>query len=595
MSSARHEQASKAADGGGFDMSALLPLMMMRGGGGAAAGSDYPWLQMMLAVLIPFLLRIMQPRMSEAFDNARLFRNRYAKRQIRYVKDTVWRWWDDKPDADQTVNAVIQKSILTYINKELPHVARSWPLSELSARKESRSVAGSSSYAHMSYLCAPPHGAWVDLGNGIELAIVEHDTSAAGIAGASACNEKKNVTTTYTLRTSLRRIGELNAFVDACVDAYNADLLSKVDSSRYMYTPVFAPLTAASDKDKAAQAAQACMLFKQYKLSDVRTFASFFHPEKASVLSLVDQFVAKTGKFAVAGYPQKLGFLLHGPPGTGKTSFIKALAQYTNRHIVNIPLSRIKTNQELMNIMFDQKILLVGPDSGTAVPLPHSRVIFVMEDIDAASSIVLARTSGGGGSCRSAAETKDKDGSAVADAIMMGAAAMVAASSVASSMTDSSTASSSELGSSPNDDGMSSEDSSPMRGPLCFKDFLKEEPAGDALTLAALLNVLDGVVDTPDRIVVMTSNHPEKLDPALIRPGRINRKVYLGNVRVAEATSMVRHYFADLSAAHEARLADAFVDDAFSPAQVEAMCAEHDDPGTLLESFGAHVGPACMQ
>lgn len=39
----------------------------------------------------------------------------------------------------------------------------------------------------------------------------------------------------------------------------------------------------------------------------------------------------------------------------------------------------------------------------------------------------------------------------------------------------------------------------------------------DALNLAGLLNVLDGVVDTPGRIVVMSTNHPEKLDPALIR------------------------------------------------------------------------------
>ena len=37
--------------------------------------------------------------------------------------------------------------------------------------------------------------------------------------------------------------------------------------------------------------------------------------------------------------------------------------------------------------------------------------------------------------------------------------------------------------------------------------------------------MLDGVVDTPNRIVIMTTNHPEKLDPALIRPGRINKKV----------------------------------------------------------------------
>ena len=43
-----------------------------------------------------------------------------------------------------------------------------------------------------------------------------------------------------------------------------------------------------------------------------------------------------------------------------------------------------------------------------------------------------------------------------------------------------------------------------------------------------LLNVLDGIVDTPGRIVVMTTNHIETLDPALIRPGRIDKRICLG-------------------------------------------------------------------
>lgn len=46
-----------------------------------------------------------------------------------------------------------------------------------------------------------------------------------------------------------------------------------------------------------------------------------------------------------------------------------------------------------------------------------------------------------------------------------------------------------------------------------------------------LLNVLDGVVDTPGRIVVMTTNYPEALDAALIRPGRIDKIIYLGHMR----------------------------------------------------------------
>lgn len=41
------------------------------------------------------------------------------------------------------------------------------------------------------------------------------------------------------------------------------------------------------------------------------------------------------------------------------------------------------------------------------------------------------------------------------------------------------------------------------------------------------MNVLDGVVDTPGRIVVVTTNVVDSLDPALIRPGRIDKKILL--------------------------------------------------------------------
>jgi len=62
----------------------------------------------------------------------------------------------------------------------------------------------------------------------------------------------------------------------------------------------------------------------------------------------------------VPGFPHKLGLLLYGPPGTGKTSLIKAIAHHTGRHIVSVPLSKIKTNQELMDIMFDQSFSVVN-------------------------------------------------------------------------------------------------------------------------------------------------------------------------------------------------------------------------------------------
>lgn len=43
------------------------------------------------------------------------------------------------------------------------------------------------------------------------------------------------------------------------------------------------------------------------------------------------------------------------------------------------------------------------------------------------------------------------------------------------------------------------------------------------ITFSGLLNALDGVASPDGTVVIMTTNHPEKLDPALIRPGRIDQ------------------------------------------------------------------------
>jgi chaperone BCS1 len=130
-------------------------------------------------------------------------------------------------------------------------------------------------------------------------------------------------------------------------------------------------------------------VFGAYKLGDEKTFASLFSQPCKDLLKIVDQFQQKSGKYAVQGYPYKLGLLLHGPPGTGKTSLIKALAHYTNRHIVNVPLSRIQTNQELMTLFFNNKFTVAGKQK--PVQLDFHQLIFVLEDIDASTEVAMRR------------------------------------------------------------------------------------------------------------------------------------------------------------------------------------------------------------
>lgn len=50
----------------------------------------------------------------------------------------------------------------------------------------------------------------------------------------------------------------------------------------------------------------------------------------------------------------------------------------------------------------------------------------------------------------------------------------------------------------------------------------------EGLTLAGLLNALDGIIPLNDVMVFMTTNHPEKLDPALTRKSRVDYKYEVG-------------------------------------------------------------------
>lgn len=50
------------------------------------------------------------------------------------------------------------------------------------------------------------------------------------------------------------------------------------------------------------------------------------------------------------------------------------------------------------------------------------------------------------------------------------------------------------------------------------------------VTFSGLLNCLDGVASTEARILFMTTNYLERLDPALVRPGRVDVKEYIGTI-----------------------------------------------------------------
>jgi len=110
------------------------------------------------------------------------------------------------------------------------------------------------------------------------------------------------------------------------------------------------------------------------------------------------------------------------------------------------------------------------------------------------------------------------------------------------------------------------------------------EKKTNKLTLATLLEVLDGVMEMEGRMLIITTNYPERLDKALIRPGRIDLKLRFRRCTRASLVSMYTHYF-DVAGLPSEFDADSLPDDKWTPAEVTQVFLNnmHNPPQGLRD------------
>ena len=115
---------------------------------------------------------------------------------------------------------------------------------------------------------------------------------------------------------------------------------------------------------------------------------------------------------------------------------------------------------------------------------------------------------------------------------------------------------------------------------------MRPAPEGDAVTLDFLLNLLDGILERPNCLVGASANFVERLDRALIRPGRFDVRIHFGYVDLSYLRDMFGRFYELSGVALDALDFTESMAGLFTPAEViESMCNHYKIPEAALNQL----------
>jgi hypothetical protein len=308
-------------------------------------------------------------------------------------------------------------------------------------------------------------------------------------------------------------LSDIRTWIDGIYDIYKTEMQTGFGKYRYFFNHQSAHMDINISH---------YLTFDMTKFYTNKSLHNLFGVHINQVRQRLQMFQDNKGWYEDKGIPYTFGLLLHGLPGCGKTSLIKAIAKDTHRHIINIKLTNNVTLTQLRNLFYSEKLKIVSSQATPQyITIPIDQRIYVMEDVDCLTNILNQR------------------------------------------------------GSDTEEEILTEEDTRNIK--MLGKERWRQlkNLNNDSITLADILNIVDGVLETPGRILVLTSNFPDKLDKALLRPGRIDLIINFKECNIDQLTEMFNHFY-------QQELNFKFnlvVDGVYVPAYVQEILLRHlDDP-----------------
>jgi hypothetical protein len=382
----------------------------------------------------------------------------------------------------------------------------------------------------------------------------------------------------FILSSTVLSLSELHNYINSVLQYSKIKKQNKLGNQLYYFNERIRPLMKDTNGNIVYTNAPETIAFSMTKFFTNKNINSTFGDNIHIVKDRLNWFINNPDWYQKKGIPYTFGLLIHGEPGCGKTSMCKVIANMTKRHIVNISLNPYTTKRQLHNLFFDERIQIEKPGGmHENLVIPIDKRVYIIEDIDCMSDVVIDRELkenkkidttkaiiNDNSDDEDVFKNYDDDDEYSINPVLVQKAFNKQIKKEAKKEAK-------------KEKGLSSEDIFGEKSKI-------DENLDDKLTLSFLLNLLDGVLETPGRILIMTSNYPQKLDKALIRPGRVDINICFKKCSEKVIIEMIKYFYDNFN---ESLLQNkVFKNNYYTPAEVYQILFKYiNDPENAINEL----------